>query len=130
MRKENIPSSVEKFAEESDCRRWSSSYAGEELEITLAEEVWCAGGYKSMENMQEDKFARKSLQLKSEKREKWSGRNRNGRSVMQEMCKHAVDRSQSQLVDITICGFVSEELLEYIANSTLGNHWMMLVCSF
>ncbi|CAH1443128.1 unnamed protein product [Lactuca virosa] len=42
--------------------------------------------------------------------------NRNGRSLMQEMCKHAVDRSQDQLIDITVCDFANKELLEYIAD--------------
>nr|KAJ0227464.1 hypothetical protein LSAT_V11C100004190 [Lactuca sativa] len=37
-------------------------------------------------------------------------------NAQKEMCKHAVDRSQGQLVDITICDFVNEELLGYIAN--------------
>lgn len=42
--------------------------------------------------------------------------NINERSLMQEMCKHAVDRSQGQLIDITVCDFVNKELLEYIAD--------------
>ncbi|KAI3751362.1 hypothetical protein L2E82_22446 [Cichorium intybus] len=33
-----------------------------------------------------------------------------------EMCKHAVDRSQGQLVDISIVGFADDELLWYVAN--------------
>lgn len=34
--------------------------------------------------------------------------NSNGRFLMQEMCKHAVDRSQGQLIDITVCDFVNK----------------------
>ncbi|GKD25483.1 RNI-like superfamily protein, partial [Tanacetum coccineum] len=33
-----------------------------------------------------------------------------------KMCKNAVDRSQGQLVDITMVGFCDDELLEYVAD--------------
>lgn len=33
-----------------------------------------------------------------------------------KMCKNAVDRSQGQLVDITMIGFCDNELLEYVAD--------------
>ncbi|CAH1443130.1 unnamed protein product [Lactuca virosa] len=48
------------------------------------------------------------------------------------MCKHAVDRSQGQLVDITICDFVNEELLEYISNRrpAISNRPLSMVFSF
>ncbi|CAH1436904.1 unnamed protein product [Lactuca virosa] len=36
---------------------------------------------------------------------------------LREMCKHAVDRSQGQLVDITIVGFADNELLQYVVDS-------------
>ncbi|GKD44929.1 F-box protein SKIP19-like protein, partial [Tanacetum coccineum] len=35
---------------------------------------------------------------------------------LKEMCKHAVDRSQGQLVDITIVDFGDDELLRYVAD--------------
>lgn len=35
---------------------------------------------------------------------------------LQKMCKNAVDRSQGQLVDITIIGFVNEDLIQYVAD--------------
>ena len=33
-----------------------------------------------------------------------------------EMCRNAVDRSQGQLVDITMAGICDDELLEYVAD--------------
>ncbi|GKC93991.1 retrovirus-related pol polyprotein from transposon TNT 1-94, partial [Tanacetum coccineum] len=36
--------------------------------------------------------------------------------AMHELCKNVVDRSQGQLVDITIIGFCDDELLEYVAD--------------
>ncbi|KAK9066242.1 hypothetical protein SSX86_013563 [Deinandra increscens subsp. villosa] len=38
----------------------------------------------------------------------------NGKRAFQEMCKHAVDRSQGQLLDLTIKGFCDEGLLQYV----------------
>ncbi|KAJ0561129.1 putative F-box domain-containing protein [Helianthus annuus] len=40
----------------------------------------------------------------------------NANRAFEEMCKRAVDRSQGQLVDITIVQFRNEEIIEYIAN--------------
>ncbi|KAJ0615587.1 putative F-box domain, leucine-rich repeat domain superfamily, F-box-like domain superfamily [Helianthus annuus] len=37
------------------------------------------------------------------------------RTTCQEMCKHVVDRSQGQLVDLTIVNFCNDELLQYVA---------------
>ncbi|KAI3671704.1 hypothetical protein L1987_87444 [Smallanthus sonchifolius] len=39
-----------------------------------------------------------------------------GKSVFREMCKHAVDRSHGQLVDLTMIGFCNYELLQYVAD--------------
>lgn len=39
-----------------------------------------------------------------------------GRPLCQEICKHAVDRSQGQLVDLSITDFCTDELLQYIAD--------------
>ncbi|KAI3807533.1 hypothetical protein L1987_23463 [Smallanthus sonchifolius] len=39
-----------------------------------------------------------------------------GRAVFREMCKHAVDRSQGQLVDLTMVGFCNYEILQYVAD--------------
>ncbi|XP_023762573.1 putative F-box/LRR-repeat protein 23 [Lactuca sativa] len=41
---------------------------------------------------------------------------KNGRPLMQKMCKHAVNRSQGQLVDITIEDFANPQLLRYISD--------------
>ena len=38
------------------------------------------------------------------------------RAQLRVMCKNAVDRSQGQLVDISILGFCNNELLKYIAD--------------
>ncbi|XP_023762571.1 F-box protein SKIP19 isoform X1 [Lactuca sativa] len=38
------------------------------------------------------------------------------RPPLQQMCKHAVDRSQGQLVDLTLVHFANHELLLYIAD--------------
>ncbi|PWA78583.1 F-box domain, Leucine-rich repeat domain, L domain-like protein [Artemisia annua] len=44
------------------------------------------------------------------------------RPPLREMCKNAVDRSQGQLLDLTIIDFVDYELLEYVAESlAIGN---------
>ncbi|XP_071688562.1 F-box protein SKIP19-like [Rutidosis leptorrhynchoides] len=40
----------------------------------------------------------------------------NGRPVCQEICKHVVDRSQGQLVDLSITDFCTDELLIYISD--------------
>ncbi|XP_071686738.1 F-box protein SKIP19-like [Rutidosis leptorrhynchoides] len=40
----------------------------------------------------------------------------NGRPVCQEICKHLVDRSQGQLVDLSITDFCTDELLRYISD--------------
>jgi hypothetical protein len=37
------------------------------------------------------------------------------RPPLREMCKNAVDRSQGQLLDLTVIDFVDYELLEYVA---------------
>lgn len=38
------------------------------------------------------------------------------RPICQEMCKNAVDRSQGQLVDLSITDFCTDELLQYISD--------------
>ncbi|PWA39505.1 RNI-like superfamily protein [Artemisia annua] len=40
----------------------------------------------------------------------------NARPPLQDMCKHAVDRSQGQLVDLTIVDFGNDDLLLYVAD--------------
>ncbi|KAI3761716.1 hypothetical protein L1987_52137 [Smallanthus sonchifolius] len=39
-----------------------------------------------------------------------------GKAVFREICKHAVDRSHGQLVDLTMVGFCNYELLQYVAD--------------
>ncbi|GJY85257.1 putative F-box/LRR-repeat protein 23 [Tanacetum coccineum] len=43
------------------------------------------------------------------------------RPPLREMCKHAVNRSQGQLLDLTIIDFVDYELLEYVAESVIDS---------
>ncbi|KAK9048381.1 hypothetical protein SSX86_032656, partial [Deinandra increscens subsp. villosa] len=38
------------------------------------------------------------------------------RSTFQKICKHAVDRSQGQLVDIKMIAFCNHKLLQYVAD--------------
>ena len=46
-----------------------------------------------------------------------------------KMCKNAVDRSQGQLVDITMVGFCDGELLEYVADRYVAYHNRFFVTS-
>ncbi|GJR42161.1 RNA-directed DNA polymerase, eukaryota [Tanacetum coccineum] len=46
-----------------------------------------------------------------------------------EMCKNVVDRSQGQLVDITMVGFCDDELLEYVADRYVAYHNPFFVTS-
>ncbi|MFS7945902.1 putative F-box domain, leucine-rich repeat domain superfamily, F-box-like domain superfamily [Helianthus anomalus] len=48
--------------------------------------------------------------------------------AFEEMCKRAVDRSQGQLVDITIVRFRNEEILEYIANRSSQLKRLTIAC--
>ncbi|KAI3513544.1 hypothetical protein L1887_20880 [Cichorium endivia] len=46
------------------------------------------------------------------------------------MCKHAVDRSQGQLVDITIVDFADDGLVEYIADRSSRLRRLELACCY
>ncbi|MFS7945910.1 putative F-box domain, leucine-rich repeat domain superfamily, F-box-like domain superfamily [Helianthus anomalus] len=52
----------------------------------------------------------------------------NANRAFEEMCKRAVDRSQGQLVDITIVRFRNEEILEYIANRSRQLKRLTIAC--
>uniref|UniRef100_A0A251T9S2 Putative F-box domain, Leucine-rich repeat domain, L domain-like protein n=1 Tax=Helianthus annuus TaxID=4232 RepID=A0A251T9S2_HELAN len=52
----------------------------------------------------------------------------NANRAFEEMCKRAVDRSQGQLVDITIVQFRNEEILEYIANRSSQLKRLTIAC--
>ncbi|KAI3762680.1 hypothetical protein L1987_53120 [Smallanthus sonchifolius] len=41
-----------------------------------------------------------------------------GRLFCRDMCKHAVNRSQGQLVDLTIIGFCDNDLLQYVVDKS------------
>ncbi|KAK9070750.1 hypothetical protein SSX86_011152 [Deinandra increscens subsp. villosa] len=45
-----------------------------------------------------------------------------------DLCKHVVDRSQGQLVDITISGFLFDEIFRYIANRSSLLKRLIFVC--
>ncbi|CAK9142853.1 unnamed protein product [Ilex paraguariensis] len=47
---------------------------------------------------------------------------------LEKMCKHAVDRSEGQLIDINIEYFGTDELLQYIANRSSQLSRLRLVC--
>ncbi|KAM0040593.1 putative F-box domain, leucine-rich repeat domain superfamily, F-box-like domain superfamily [Helianthus debilis subsp. tardiflorus] len=52
----------------------------------------------------------------------------NANHAFEEMCKRAIDRSQGQLVDITIVRFRNEEILEYIANRSSQLKRLTIAC--
>ncbi|KAL7618612.1 hypothetical protein Lser_V15G00320 [Lactuca serriola] len=54
----------------------------------------------------------------------------NARSRLREMCKNAVDRSQGQLVDITMVNFTDDELLEYVANRSSRLKRLEIACCY
>ncbi|PWA39113.1 F-box domain, Leucine-rich repeat domain, L domain-like protein [Artemisia annua] len=49
---------------------------------------------------------------------------------LREMCKNAVDRSQGQLVDISILGFCNNELLKYIADRASHLRRLEIACCY
>ncbi|XP_024971853.1 F-box protein SKIP19-like [Cynara cardunculus var. scolymus] len=46
------------------------------------------------------------------------------------MCKHAVDRSQGQLIDITIGSFGDDEILQYVADRSSQLRRLKIVCYY
>ncbi|KAJ7969049.1 F-box protein [Quillaja saponaria] len=49
---------------------------------------------------------------------------------LEKMCRHAIDRSCGQLVDINVEYFGTDELLEYITNSSSHLRRLRLVCCY
>ncbi|CAH1429795.1 unnamed protein product [Lactuca virosa] len=54
----------------------------------------------------------------------------NARPRLREMCKNAVDRSQGQLVDITMVNFTDDELLEYVADRSSRLKRLEIACCY
>ncbi|KAM0023986.1 putative F-box domain, leucine-rich repeat domain superfamily, F-box-like domain superfamily [Helianthus debilis subsp. tardiflorus] len=52
------------------------------------------------------------------------------RTTCQEKCKHVVDRSQGQLVDLTMVNFCNDELLQYVAERSSQLRRLEIVCYF
>ncbi|XP_062012660.1 putative F-box/LRR-repeat protein 23 [Rosa rugosa] len=49
---------------------------------------------------------------------------------LEKMCRHVVDLSCGNLVDVNVEDFISDELLEYITDSSSGIRRLRLVCSY
>ena len=54
----------------------------------------------------------------------------NARPLLQDMCKHAVDRSQGQLVDLTVVDFGDDDLLLYVADRCVWDIYSYSFCVY